>query len=142
MDLSFSNLLTEMANVVNDTAEAQLKQNLCLRQFLKTKTEYRVRESQAFLQMQSLVRKVESECKEKKVKLDQKKEKESGSKADELDRGAKEKDGMFPKETLELKKLTDECNYYVEQMYTEVSRVLADNCKIMDMEFRTMLGLL
>jgi len=44
-------------------------------------------------------------------------------------------DALFPKESLELRKLNDESQFFIEQMYTEIMRVLADNCAIMTADF-------
>jgi len=94
--------------------------------------------------MQSLVRKFEADYKDRSSKLDQKKEK-SFAKGDydkwEMDPQvaktldckdkAKAWKAMFPKESVEVRRIGDESQYFIDQLYQEVRRVILDNLDLM-----------
>ena len=112
-----------MSRIVNETGAAQLKQNMCFKRYFTEKTRYKVKEARCFLQMQTLVKKLEIEAKDKTSKLELKKEKsfqQMNVDKWELDpEVAKNKsinfkdkktawEVMFPKESIEVKKTNDE----------------------------------
>ncbi len=90
--------------------------------------------------MQSLVRKFEAESKDRSTKLEQKKEK-SFAKGDSekwemepqtaktIDKKDRKQawEAMFPKESSEVRRIADESQYFIDQLYQEVRRVILDN---------------
>lgn len=119
--------LEGLSKAVANLGLGQLKQNLCLKRYLTDKTRFRVRESQAFLQMQSLVRKFEADCKDRSSKLELKKEKSfarSDSDKWEMDpdvaktidkKNRKQAwEAMYPKESAEVRRISDESQYFID----------------------------